>query len=258
MSKFTKGRVSLLCPALLHSLFLINTISNVCWADLSDLKVYSPIIEKGEVGLEILGNTTIDDDAEQDKFQYHELEFEKSITNWWASSITVSLIKPSQETLIFNNFGWENTVQFTEQGKYLLDLGVHFEFEFDDENEKANAFELRLLFEKTINKYEHIFNINFEQQYGSSADESTEIEYIWRTKNAITNHFSIGFEAYGAMGEVNDLSPLEKQQHIIGPALYNDFKIGGLEIETHIVWMFGLTDESADNTIRWQIEFPFN
>ena len=48
------------------------------------------------------------------------------------------------------------------------------------------------------------------------------------------------------------------QHHIIGPAIYNELKIGSIEIETHLVWMFGLTDASPDNTFRWQIEFPFN
>ena len=72
------------------------------WADLSDLKVYSPIVEKGEMGIEVLGNKTIDDNAEQDDFQYHELEFEYGVTDWWATSITASLIKPAEESLKYN------------------------------------------------------------------------------------------------------------------------------------------------------------
>ena len=35
-------------------------------------------------------------------------------------------------------------------------------------------------------------------------------------------------------------------------------KIAGIKIESHLVWMFGLTEDSPDNTFRWQIEFPFN
>ena len=40
--------------------------------------------------------------------------------------------------------------------------------------------------------------------------------------------------------------------------VYNEFKIGNIEIESHLVWMLGLTEDSSDNTFRWQIEFPFN
>ena len=60
------------------------------------------------------------------------------------------------------------------------------------------------------------------------------------------------------MGEIKDFSALKNQQHIIGPAIYNEFKIGDIEIESHLVWMFGLTESSADNTFRWQVEFPLN
>ena len=60
------------------------------------------------------------------------------------------------------------------------------------------------------------------------------------------------------MGEIKNFSPMKDQHHIIGPAIYNELKIGSIEIETHLVWMFGLTDASPDNTFRWQIEFPFN
>ena len=228
------------------------------WADLSDLKVYSPIVEKGEMGIEVLGNKTIDDDAEQDDFQYHELEFEYGVTDWWATSITTSLIKPAEESLKYNIIGWENTFQFTEQGKYWLDPGVHFELEFDDEGDEPDIFEVRVLFEKTLPEYQHTLNVNFEQQFGSAADESTELEYIWRSRKKITEHTSIGFEAYGVMGEIKDFAPLQEQQHIIGPAVYNVFHIGPIEIESHLVWMFGLTEDSADHTFRWQIEFPFN
>ena len=117
---------------------------------------------------------------------------------------------------------------------------------------------MRLLFEKTSENYQHTANLNFEQQFGSKADESTELEYIWRSRFVVTEKFAIGFEAYGAMGELKDFPPMENQEHIIGPAIYNEFKIGNIEIESHLVWMFGLTEDSADNTFRWQIEFPFN
>ncbi len=230
--------------------------SQICFAGSSDLKVYSPIVEKGEIGIEILGNTTFDDDT--DDSQYHEFEFETGVTDWWASSVTVSWIKLAEEDdLKFNLVGWENTFQFIEQGKYWLDTGIHLEFEFVDENDEANVFEMRMLFEKTIETYQHILNINFEQEFGSEAEESTELEYIWRSKKEISQMLSIGFEAYGSLGEIKAFATLQEQQHIIGPAVYNEFEIFGQEIETHLTWLFGLTDASANHTLRWQVEFHF-
>lgn len=64
---------------------------------------------------------------------------------------------------------------------------------------------MRVLFEKTLPEYQHTFNVNFEQQFGSAADESTELEYIWRSRKEITEHISIGFEAYGSLGGLKTL-----------------------------------------------------
>ena len=103
MHKLPKGQKNNLSPARYQLLILIQLITLNCWADLSDLKVYSPIVEKGEMGLEILGNTTVDNNNTKDGFQYHELEYEYGVTDWWATSVTASLIKPSQESLKYNN-----------------------------------------------------------------------------------------------------------------------------------------------------------
>ena len=75
------------------------------------------------------------DDDDQDGFQFHELEYEYGVTDSWATSVTAGLIKEAQGSLIFDTLGWENTLQFTEQGKYWVDLGVHFEVELENESE---------------------------------------------------------------------------------------------------------------------------
>ena len=46
-------------------LIIFQLISGYCLAELSELKVYSPIVNKGDIGLEILGNTRFDDDEDK-------------------------------------------------------------------------------------------------------------------------------------------------------------------------------------------------
>ncbi len=60
-------------------LLTISILPDRAHADLSDLKVYSPIVEKGEFGFEVLGNTTIDGKDELGGFHYHEFEFEYGV-----------------------------------------------------------------------------------------------------------------------------------------------------------------------------------
>ncbi|MFT5133432.1 MAG: hypothetical protein ACI9SC_001904 [Gammaproteobacteria bacterium] len=226
-------------------------------ADLSDLKVYSPLVEKGHMGIEVLGNTTFDGENELGGSQYHEFELEYGVTEWWASSITNSLKKAADGPLKYNVFGWENTFQLTEKNKYWLDFGIHIELEFDDEMDESDQVEIRFMFRKEVNNIEHILNLNFEQQFGSQADESLELEYIWRSKIRVTENMDLGFEAYGALGEIKSFEALHEHEHIFGPAFYYEFKLGEIEIESHFVWLFGLTAASADDTLRWQLEFEF-
>jgi len=130
----------------------------ISYADLSDLKAYSPIVEKSERGLEILGNTTFDNENDKGSFQYHEFEFEYGVTDRWATSIVASLIKPAMGPLHYDISGWENTFQFAEEGTHWLDFGMHIEIELEDENSKPHNLELRFLFEKKFAEYQHLFN----------------------------------------------------------------------------------------------------
>ena len=68
----------------------------------------------------------------------------------------------------------------------------------------------------------------------------------------------LGFEVFGKLGELRDIESLDHQEHIIGPVFYHEFKLDpNVEIEYNIGWLFGLTDESPDNTFRWQLEYEF-
>ena len=226
-------------------------------ADLSDLKVYSPIVEKGERQLELIGNITMDNEKPLDNFQHHELEFEYGVTDFWATSITASLIKPATESIKYDILGWENTLQLTEENKYWLDFGFHGEIELNDENDETHNLEARLLFRKVIGKFEHILNLNFEQAFGNGADEGLELEHVWRTKLRLNEHTGIGFEAFGTIGEIKEATALSAQDHRLGPAVYHTFYWGELEIELHLIWLFGLTASSPAHIPHWQVEIGF-
>ena len=57
-------------------------------ADLSDMKVYSPIVEKGDLQFEFIGNVVIDDADAHHGFKHQEFEIEYGVKDFWATSIT--------------------------------------------------------------------------------------------------------------------------------------------------------------------------
>ena len=236
---------------------IVYALPRVVSADLTDMKVYSPIVEKGDLQFEIIGNVVIDDDEEYHGFKHQEFELEYGVNNFWATSITASLIEPAGKGVKYDILGWENTLQLTEEGRYWLDFGFHTEIEVNDEGDEPHNLEGRFLFRRVSGRFEHILNVNFEQQFGSAADESTELEYIWRTKYSLDEDTAIGFEAFGAPGEVKYLPALSEQDHRLGPAFYRDVKVGDVTVEVNLIWLIGLTAGSAAHTPHWQIEIEF-
>ena len=226
-------------------------------ADLTDMKVYSPIVKKGDLQFESIGNVVVDNDDEYRGFKHQEFELEYGVTDFWATSITASVIKPAGEGFKYDILGWENTIQLTREGRYWLDFGFHTEIEVNDEGDEPHNLEGRFLFRRVSGAFEHILNVNFEQQFGSAADESTELEYIWRTKYNLDYDTAIGFEAFGAPGEIKYLPALSEQDHRLGPAFYQDVRIGAVTVEMNLIWLFGLTEGSAAHTPHWQIEIEF-
>ncbi|MBI4005505.1 MAG: hypothetical protein HY356_02450 [Gammaproteobacteria bacterium] len=224
-----------------------------CYAD---PKIYSPIVKQGELAFENRGNTTVDDDDDNDGSQRHVFELEYGVTEWWKTAIVARLDEPSAGTLRYDSTAWENIFQLTGQGKYWLDTGWYLEYKLADEDGAPDKLETKLLLEKPVYGFLNTLNLTIEQELGSEGDEDLEFEYAWRTRKKITSEIKLGFEAFGKLGELRDLKSPEDQEHRIGPVFYHEFRIGGIEIEYNLAWLFGLTDASPDNTFRWQIEIP--
>jgi hypothetical protein len=225
---------------------------------LADPKVYSPIVKKGVWAVGVRGNTTIDDDDEHDGSQRHVFLIEYGVTDWWKTEIVGRLNEKAEGSLRYDSTGWENIFQLTEQGKYWLDVGLYLEYKLKDENNAPDIFEAKLLLEKPVQGFLNTLNLIIEQELGSDGDDDLEFEYAWRTRKEIGHHMKLGVEAFGKLGELRDIKSLEDQEHRIGPVFYHEFELGhDLEVEYNIGWLFGLTDESPDNTFRWQVEFEF-
>jgi hypothetical protein len=224
----------------------------------ADPKVYSPIVTKGKLAVGNRGNTTIDDDDEHDGSQRHVFLIEYGVTDWWKTEIVARLNKKAEHSLRYYATAWENIFQLTEQGKYWLDAGLYLEYKLKDEKNDPDIFEAKLLLEKPVQGFQNTLNLIIEQELGSDGDDDLEFGYAWRTRKEIGHHMKIGFEAFGELGELRDIESLDHQEHRIGPVFYHAIELGHhREIEYNIGWLFGLTDESPDNTFRWQIEFVF-
>ena len=240
-------------------LFLLMAV--LCFsagATRADPKVYSPGVDKGEFAFETRGNTTIDNEDDKDGSQRHVFELEYGVTGWWKTAFVSRLDKPGDGSLRYDSTAWENIIELTGNGNFWLDTGLYLEYKLADESGVADKVETKLLLEKTFGRFINTLNLTFEKEVGGHGEESVEFAYAWRTKWPVKGELDFGFEAFGEPGEIRNTKSPEDQKHLLGPVLYHEIDLNGLEINYNLGWLFGLTDGSPDHTFRWQLEFEFD
>jgi hypothetical protein len=225
-------------------------------AGAQDLKVYSPIVEEGEFGIEARGNVTVDKNRDKAGAQNQRYELEYTPTDFWHTALVGELTKAAEGSLKYNVTAWENIFQIFPQGKEWLDLGFYLEYESAKQRGSADALEWKLLVEKNFGPLTLTLNPIFEKEVGRNAEKSTEFKYASRLKLRLMPQVEPAIEAYGDIGEIGNLDSSSAQRHQVGPALLGKFHLGNASaLKYEIGYMFGLTrDGSPDGAFKWLIE----
>lgn len=219
-------------------------------------KVYSPHVTKGEFALENRGHVTEDDDGSKDDAQRHIFEVEYSFTEWWHSAFFADLRKRAGGPLRYDNTSWENIFELSEPGAWWVDVGAYLEYKWARADDDPDKIEAKLLLEKTVDAFRNRFNFTFEEELGSEGDDSFELKYAWQTKWKTATPIQAGFEAFGELGQIREVKPLEDQEHQIGPVAWWEMETGARsKVEIQLGWLFGLTDETPDHTLKWIVEY---
>lgn len=221
-------------------------------------KVYSPIVEEGEFAIEYRGHHDFDKRSSRNGAQKMKMEVEYGVTDRWATALEGEFERDNRsDAMHFSATAWENLFQFVPQGKYWLDSGLFVEYEVPSDTTAADKLELKLLLEKSMPKWIHTANVVLEKQLGNNASEGTEYGYAWRSKYLLGPKLEMGFEAHGSLGQVSHTKGFDQQTHQVGPVIYGSLPIGGHgdKIRYEFGYLVGLTDASADGSLKWLVEY---
>ncbi|MBO0718809.1 MAG: hypothetical protein J2P55_15955, partial [Rhizobiales bacterium] len=91
------------------------------------------------------------------------------------------------------------------------------------------------------------------------------VTYAWQSKWNLWEPLSPAVEIYGNAGNLGAFPRFSQQQLILGPVGIGALplsKLGlghGGKLKYEIGWLFGATQASAHNTLRWrlEVEIPF-
>ena len=217
-------------------------------ADAGVLKVYSPIVEKGELELE---NTGV---LDEDKKLETKFEVGYGVTNRWFTSVYLEADKKPGSSFDAKYIATENIIQLTEQGQYFIDVGIYLEYKVALDSNRADKFEGKILLEKSTRHFVHTFNLIFENEIGTNASQGTDLEYAWQSMYRYKPQFEFGIQGFGKFGKIENFLSSSAQRHQIGPAVQGRFRLGKKTFFAYEAgYQFGLTDGSK-NVFRWLIE----
>jgi high-affinity iron transporter len=218
--------------------------------------VYSPVVEEGEIAIELRGHHRFDSRDEIDGAQQFKVDLEYTPTAYWRTEVFGEWEKEPDESLSATEVAWENVLQLTPQGKHWMDFGVLAEYAYSLEDEGEDAIELGLLGEKQFDGTVLTGNLLFERELTGGAE--TEMGYAARYRWRVAPSFEPGVEVYGELGDWGDNGRLSDHEHEAGPSVMGKLHAGehsAFKYEAAV--LFGLTNASADTTLRFLLEYEF-
>lgn len=222
---------------------------------LADYKVYSPIVEQGEVAVEVRGHREFDGDPARDGARKLKLDLEYAPASRWMTELVTEWEQQPTSELQATEVAWENVLQLVEQGRYPLDAGLLLEYAHSLERGGHDKLEIGALLQKEFGRGLATMNLLAERDLSGGAD--TELGYALQYRWRGNPRFEPGVELYGEFGEVGKLGPLSDHGHEAGPVFFGKLPLAGGAIKYEAGWLFGLTRDAAAGTLKLMFEYEF-
>lgn len=219
-------------------------------------KVYSPIVEGGELGLEWRGHIDSDEDNTVSGNRRFIYEVEAGITDRWLVALSGEKRSTGSRDLYYRTTGFETIYQLFEQGEHAVDVGLYLEFKKAQNNFDSNILEGKLLLEKSFTRHTHTLNLTVEDEVGQKRSKGTEFQYAWGSKYRWKPGLMPGFEIYGKPGRFHDFKDFDQQTLQIGPVVSGKVPLNfaGMKLAYEAGYLFGATAPSPDGTFKWLLE----
>lgn len=243
----------------LHLVFLIGILNvGVALAGPADY-LYTPTVEVGEREVGFKHGSARQQDGSYK--QVSSLGLGYGVTEQWFTEVYLKRESESGEG--FTLAEWENKFQFTETGRYPVDVGLIVELEAPLSNHsEPYEFKVGPLFQTEFGKVQLNTNVLFERKFGNhtGGDDPyiTEMGYQFQAKYRLQPAFEFGMQAFGEMGEWDHWDASSDQNHRMGPAIFGKLGLGERKaIKYDAALLFGVSEAAPDHTFRMQVEYEF-
>jgi len=221
--------------------------------------VLSPIVDQGELEIEIKADRTNDTNSDLNNAQSSNISIGYGVTDYWATELETQWKKDPNGSRFYDSTSWENRFQLTPQGKYWLDAGIFAEYEHVVQDGDHDSVTLGLLLQKEFGRNVTTFNFLLTSQLGSEAPTGTQVEYRMQTRWRLNPMFEPGLELYGEPGELGQFNTASEQRTRMGPVMVGVLPVGGPgKLKYELGYLRGLNSVSEQNTVRLLLEYEMH
>lgn len=205
----------------------------------------SPRVEQGEWEIEYKGRYFYDRESGEHRQSQNKLALGYGPTSYWWTEFYAEYEHTPGSGGGWSAFEWENRVQFTEPGRYWLDVGALVELERTHPGTGKEAW-VGLLLQKEIDETTLTVNWLAGRTFGDEASSRWEQEYraqwAWRWRP-----------------EIEPLLQWQGDEHsgYAGPGVAGKTRIGSQRVGYRLTWLRRLGGEVPQNALRVQLEFEF-
>ena len=223
------------------------------------LRVHSPIVEEAEAEIETKVDATIDHRPTRTGGYSANVSLGYGVTEYWKLEVEGQWKRDPQGASHFDSTSIENVFQLTPQGKYWADVGFFVEYEAVAQRGDHSSVTFGPLIQKEFGANLTTVNLLFTHELGNRSAPGLGFELRVQSVWPITENLSAGVEAYWQAGRLGAFPGLDAQGLRSGPVLTGDLRLlGHGKLKYEIGYLFGITGNSPQGTVRGVLEYEFH
>jgi hypothetical protein len=190
----------------------------------------------------------------------HDKSLDYGVSERWRLSGIFKFERPDGERMRFAAIGVENLFVFKpidDKKTYDTGLGWFVGVQASTNSETQNNVQFGPVVSQKLDKVSLNFNPFLEKTFGRNSIDGIAFVYGWNAKYELNKNLSVGIEGFGVVENIGGGTPIDEQQHRIGPALFMEIPITkDFSISPDLGILFGLTKSTPDVAIKLNVGIP--
>jgi hypothetical protein len=192
----------------------------------------------------------------------HDKSLDYGVTERWRLSAVAKFERPEDANMRFSALGAESLYVFKPlDDKKTTDVGYGFFLgvQASTNHETQNNVQFGPILSYKADKLSINANPFFEKTFGRNKVDGIAFTYGWNAKYELTKAVSIGVEGFGVVENIGHGTPLDEQEHRIGPAIFTEVEISkDYSISPDFAVLFGLTKGTPDVAFKFNVGIPLH